>query len=359
MPEFPSLYVLVPRFSWESPVMGMAALCNAVVEYTPVSLVTLKPGGPEGPALDPRVRKVSLGEHPSWWQRRRAYMAELRKARSSARPFSLSIGFSGDIFNATMRRHARTVASLRNNPFQDYRFLAGARGTLAAHLHMVALRRHDVVLSMSKSMDDLLSNHGIKQVARVPNFIDEDQFEPGRPAPAPGQPLRLLVMGQLIARKRIDLAIDCIKRLTERGIDAQLDILGGGPLRAELEAQAQSAGLQTRVHFHGYVRDRHRFLLAADALLQPSESEGVSRSIMEALYCGVPCVLRGGEAGEELVTDSENGAVFASDADFVDAVMRVSPLARQLAQRERIPPLLPSQFRRAAAIAEFLAVLRM
>lgn len=342
----------------ESPVLGTAALCNALVEVANVSLVTLKAPASIGPVFSERVNRIDLSVHPTWYAKLRAYRAQLSRAATGRRPVSVSLAFSGDLFNLMSGTVAVRIASLRNNPFMDYRLLFGRRGTIAAHLHMQALKRFDCVFSMSRSMDELLADNGVTRVRRVGNFIDESRFErPGAAVASAGRQIRLLCLGVLIARKRWDLAISCVKDLRALGHDVVLDLVGAGPLMEKLRSLAQEKGLADDiVRFHGFRSDREVLLEQADVLLQPSESEGISRSVMEALYWGVPCVLRDVEAAGEIITDGVNGALFSSETDLTAATLR----AIAIRQSSRTPNvcLLPDAFRQVTCVARVVEAIR-
>lgn len=359
MTELPRVFLVIPRYCMESPVLGTAALCNALVDVTDVSLVTLKPAASVGPFFSERVNRVDLSAYPGWYAKLRAYRAHLSEAAAKGRrPVSISLAFSGDLFNLMSGSTAVRIASLRNNPFMDYRFLFGRRGTIAAHLHVQALKRFDCVFSMSKSMDQLLADSGVKRVRRVGNFIDEARFErPSAPAPLAGRQIRLLCMGVLIARKRWDRAIRCVHELRAAGHDVVLDMVGAGPLMEQLRSLAREKGLTDEiVRFHGFRNDREVLLEQADVLLLPSESEGISRSVMEALYWGVPCVLRDVEAAGEIITDGVNGALFSSETDITAATLRA--IAVRQASRAPNVSLLPDAFRQATCVAQVVDAIR-
>jgi glycosyltransferase involved in cell wall biosynthesis len=93
----------------------------------------------------------------------------------------------------------------------------------------------------------------------------------------------------------------CVGRLTrEKGLDVLLRalaapvglggllVVGDGPERAALETLAAHASLPVR--FCGYHQDVSSFLAAADVFVQPSRSEGLPFSLLEAMAHGLPVV---------------------------------------------------------------------
>ena len=96
----------------------------------------------------------------------------------------------------------------------------------------------------------------------------------------------LVSVGLLIERKGHHLIIDALRRLP----DTTLVIVGGGPDRKSLEAQAKAAGLGERVRFLGEVPHPAlpEIYAAADALVLASSREGWANVLLEAMACGTP-----------------------------------------------------------------------
>lgn len=95
--------------------------------------------------------------------------------------------------------------------------------------------------------------------------------------------------------------------------DTRLVICGAGPLRAELEAAARSAGVARHVDFTGLIDNVAiaRYCAAADLFVLPSLLEALPTVAVEALACGTPVVSSDNPGGVEL-----NG-VFGPDVAIV------------------------------------------
>jgi glycosyltransferase involved in cell wall biosynthesis len=104
----------------------------------------------------------------------------------------------------------------------------------------------------------------------------------------------------------------------ERGLSVQLDLIGDGPDRRDLEEAAARLGIQSAVTFHGWInQDRIReFLERAGAFVLPSFAEGVPVSLMEAMAMEIPCVSTFIAGIPELIDSGENGILVpAADAE--------------------------------------------
>lgn len=136
--------------------------------------------------------------------------------------------------------------------------------------------------------------------------------DPARYTPAPHDGAHLLFVGRLAAVKGLPVLLEAL-----RGLDApdlHLTVIGDGPDRAALEAQAE--GLP--VTFLGYRSQAEvaTALARTDLFVLPSLAEGVPAVLMEALASGVPVVTTRIAGVPELVRDGVSGwLVPPGDAD--------------------------------------------
>ncbi|HEX7171127.1 MAG TPA: glycosyltransferase family 4 protein [Candidatus Limnocylindria bacterium] len=150
---------------------------------------------------------------------------------------------------------------------------------------------------------------------------------------AGAEPLRdgaeLVFVGRLIDEKRVDLLLDALAILRDRGVRTRCAIVGDGPQRPGLEAQAARLGIAERVRFQGRVPDSAvaRQLRAARILVMPSLREGYGLAVAEGQAAGaVPVVVSSPFSGAtDLVNDGVDGVVVeptaAGLADGIGALL--------------------------------------
>ena len=109
----------------------------------------------------------------------------------------------------------------------------------------------------------------------------------------------VLFLGELEPRKHPLTAAEAVIELDRSGQRAVLLAAGDGPLRADLE---RLAGPALRVL--GFRDDADRLLAAADAFVMPSEREGLSLAVLEAMGRGLPVVVSDGAGNPEAVGDA-------------------------------------------------------
>lgn len=159
----------------------------------------------------------------------------------------------------------------------------------------------------------------------------------------PKRGYRLLSVARLApedAYKGWDKVIRALPELLVAGLDPHYDIVGEGPLRADLAALAGSLGLANRVHFLGRLDDRalDRAYSRADAFVLPSKKEGFGIVFLEAWSHGLPVVAGNQDASPEIVADGTNGFTVNPDspAEVAAAILRLAQntaAAREMAGR--------------------------
>jgi glycosyltransferase involved in cell wall biosynthesis len=182
-----------------------------------------------------------------------------------------------------------------------------------------------------------------------------------------GRTVHLLFVGRLTERKGTEFAIRALKLLLERGVKAELTVVGDGPLRFELDALCDELKLGTAVHFLGMLppRDVIARMRDADVFLMPAitdakgEQEGFGMVIVEAMFSGLPVVASASGGITDIIRDGENGLLVEERnvealAAAVVRLARNTELARKLTEAARQSVL--QQFHPDAIAAHFEAV---
>lgn len=143
-------------------------------------------------------------------------------------------------------------------------------------------------LGISKPDHILAIPNGISPQRVVP-AIGRDDFRASlgiRP-----QDLVLVSAGRLAPQKGIEYLIDAVKILVDSGVsNLRVLIAGDGPLRAFLEDKTKEVGLQQNFIFLGFRSDVADILNAGDIAVMPTEREGLSIALLEAMAMGKPIV---------------------------------------------------------------------
>jgi glycosyltransferase involved in cell wall biosynthesis/predicted Ser/Thr protein kinase len=156
-----------------------------------------------------------------------------------------------------------------------------------------------------------------------------------------GIPENAFVVGiaaSLIWRKGHRFLLQALKILEKRGLEVHALFAGEGDQEQALREQTSKLKLENRVHFLGFRRDVHQIIAAMDVFTLPSEKEGLSIAVMEAMAMSRPVVATRILGMDEVVIDGENGfLVPIGDADALasalENLLRDADLRAQFAVR--------------------------
>jgi phosphatidylinositol alpha-1,6-mannosyltransferase len=201
------------------------------------------------------------------------------------------------------------------------------------------LAQADAVVAVSRfARDALVELMGVDpaKIALIPNGVDLARFSP-RPRRddllarygLSGRRV-LLTVGRLSERKGADRVIGALPSLPA---DVAYLIVGEGPWRSALEAQAAVFGVSDRVVFAGAVPPEElvdHYALAdvfimANRELPNGDTEGFGLVFLEANACGVPVIAGNAGGSVDAVTDGVNGLVVDGDSSpaIAAAVQRI------------------------------------
>ncbi|MEL6330574.1 MAG: glycosyltransferase family 4 protein [Planctomycetota bacterium] len=115
-------------------------------------------------------------------------------------------------------------------------------------------------------------------------------------------------VGRLVAQKGPELLIDAFHDALGRGIDAELVLVGDGPMRPALETRVRDLGIADRVRFAGWLDEDavRATLVSARALALSSFAEGLPLVCMESFAVGRPVIAPNIAGIPELVKHGEN-----------------------------------------------------
>lgn len=182
------------------------------------------------------------------------------------------------------------------------------------------------VVTLSQPGADELRHAGFRDVRVVEPGI-ADHFLRATPAPSSGSgmsrsgPPRLVAVGRLAPVKQWIELLLAVERLQSPDRTVMLDVVGGGPMRDEIERWCREHRADW-VHVRGVVSDAELVSIysSADLLVSASSSEGWGMTVTEAAACGVPAVVTGVVGHRAAVVDGVTGVLVDTPYDLTAAI---------------------------------------
>lgn len=152
-------------------------------------------------------------------------------------------------------------------------------------IRRLALWRSTVVLPSRTLQRIAVGDWGLRRVLYVPNGIDLARFTPGPPRVGPE--VTIGTVAALREEKNIARLLAAFAQVAaDRNV--RLVIVGDGPQRASLQAEAAARGIASRVTFAGQRSDTPALYREFDVFALSSDTEQMPLSVLEAMAAGLP-----------------------------------------------------------------------
>ena len=331
------LIIIVPSLDLTGPVKGAFAICNLMKKHMKVTLISLKGKKKISSLYVDQVNIISLSEKN--FIQKILFINNYCACKKNIKV--LSICLFPDIVNIFLKSRITKFSSIRANLFMNYReYPIG--GNLLAFFHYLIQRFFDFSIVMNKKMYKQVYRFSKREPILIYNFIDEIYLNKFfKPKIVKSQILTYIFIGRLIERKGILELIDAFSKVLSIK-NAYLHILGDGPLRLAVEEKILKKGMESNITMHGFIDSPYEILSNSDVFVLPSYSEGTSRASLEALYLGIPSILRDVDGNHELKSD-DNITLFVDDSKLPELMLQKAAKSRA---RELRKNLLPNKFSR-------------
>ena len=171
----------------------------------------------------------------------------------------------------------------------------------------------DGVIVNAKTVKDTLTQTAFINkdlIHLIYNGLDLDRLEEAQ-ATRTEKPFAftLITSGQLTPRKGHKLLISAFARFLKkyRVTDAGLVLMGSGRQKEELASLAADLGIGSKILFTGFLDNPYPLLARADLYITLSENEGISNSLLEAMFLKVPVISSLAGGAGEFIRNGFNG----------------------------------------------------
>ncbi|MCX6849025.1 MAG: glycosyltransferase family 4 protein [Verrucomicrobia bacterium] len=228
---------------------------------------------------------------------------------------------------------ARSIVSR----FAEIKKLAGPRKALQwlmlarirlSSIGLPGLKHSDhIIVGSQQSKKTLTDVYGVQEerVDTLPYPIDLNMFRPADESAKKNAELRVLWLGRIIPRKRLDLFLRGLELAIRQGVHVRATIVGGTGFVPGYEKLIESFPFPDRL---SWIKSMPRTEVPAllrqhDVLAQPSDEENFGSSVAEAQACGLPVIVGHTNGNADYLCDRDIHLADDRPETFASALMRL------------------------------------
>lgn len=189
--------------------------------------------------------------------------------------------------------------------------------------------QHAVIAVSRDLRDKLLTEFPERHLRLIYNGIDPEEVRWDAQPPlrfSPGVDIfHVGLVGRLEAVKRIDIFLNMAALLVKRDADKWcFHIFGDGSQAAAMKRLARDLGIWKQLRFHGHARQIRRAIAGLDALVMPSDHEGLPMTALEAIALGVRLIAHDTGGLSELLAEHKYFLVSDHSAEGYAAALEAA-----------------------------------
>ena len=181
---------------------------------------------------------------------------------------------------------------------------------LIKNVERFAYKIADAAITTSESNFNYVEqNYHPRSHILIPNYVETDVFKPLNGTKNRGS---ICFIGSLYRAKNPLALLEALK-----GLPYGIDIIGTGPQSSQLQEVARSSGV--KANFLGNVPNHElpEILNQHELFVLPSLWEGMPKTLLEAMACGLPVIGTNVTGIREVIEDGENGILCDTDSDSI------------------------------------------
>ena len=144
----------------------------------------------------------------------------------------------------------------------------------------------------------------------IPNGVDIDLFKPGKRSP--GKELKILTVGRLVHQKN---QLNLLRAIAKLSRPVELTLVGRGPLKTKIFELAKKFKVKLQYIESASHLDLAKIYQAADIFCLASHHEGSPKALLEAMSCGLPCVVADKPYSRFIITSGRDGLLVQNSPD--------------------------------------------
>lgn len=296
------IYFVIGDLSGGGAERAVILLANELVKRKNEVAIVCMPNNNKSYPIDSRVNIIRLRKYNNKFKDFFIRSMNLRKVFFHNKP-DVIISFTTQknvcTIMSTIFTKSNLIISERNDPNQD------PKSKLLRFLRKILYRFADGYVFQTEDAKKYFSKSIQRKSIIIPNPMNMYL-----PKPYVGERKKKIVtVARLEPEKNIIMAIKVFQKIKDKYPEYKLYIYGEGSDRPVIEQYIQSNNLANDVYLEGFVSNVSEKIKDAAAFIFPSNYEGISNALMEALAIGIPCVSTDHPIGgaKLLIKDGYNG----------------------------------------------------
>src|SRR5690625_2574646 len=213
-------------------------------------------------------------------------------------PNAITISFLEypNLLNMLSGRYNNSIVSVRNH--MSTKYVRGIKSYFWNKTIKYLYKRATKIIGVSNEIkEDLVNNYHLpeEKIKVIYNpflitKIEEQSFKKiNHKREVFSKPV-IITSGRLHKQKGQNHLINSFNLVKKTIKDAQLVILGEGPLEEKLKKKVKKMDLEQSVHFLGFKKNPFKYISQSDVFVLTSYYEGFPNALAEAMACGVPVI---------------------------------------------------------------------
>lgn len=178
------------------------------------------------------------------------------------------------------KKNKKLIISERNDPNNDpiQRWVRKFRNIVYSKVDGAVFQTEDAAMYF-------------KKIIHSPTAIIMNPVAENLPMPYRGErDNRIVTVARLSKEKNLELLIKAFSRISKEFPQYTLEIYGQGPEKNRLNSIIQNLGMDKKIFLKGYSTQVHQDILTAKCFVLPSNYEGISNAMLEAMALGIPTI---------------------------------------------------------------------
>ncbi len=244
-----------------------------------------------------------------------AISKELKKSKPDAIMVNFNVPYLSFVQNLAKKNNIALVSVFHGSDVHNLTTseFATVKKTIIRSYH-----NPDAKISVSNYLKNTLQKMGVNGVTVIPNAIDMSTFKPGslsrrvRTKVKLGIPKEAVLLTHVSTLRPIKRPMDIVEAAAialQKAPNLHFLIVGNGPLKPVMINRLKELGIAKKFTFTGMVSQKqvNLYLNASNALLLPSQREGMPLVILESFACGKPVIASNVGGIPEIVKNGRNG----------------------------------------------------